>query len=120
MRRTIIVSIVSAFAGLSVACTVDAESVDDLATEEVGVTQQALANNGGDPLLPSVCRACGCTWEPTVKDGCTTYRCVCSTQKDADCVVKAPGGSAALELAPPPPPKKFPPIVTNPGVVLSP
>lgn len=114
MRRAFFVSIVSLFAGLSVACAV--EPADDVSSEEIGEAQQALANNGNDPLFGTVCRACGCTYESYVgKDGCTRWRCVCDTEAERDCVLKAPGGSA-MEVPPPPP---RPPIF-NPPIVATP
>lgn len=48
---------------------------------------------GSDPLLGSICRACGCSWVARPgTDGCTTYRCECDSTEKANCVTKAPGG----------------------------
>lgn len=104
MRRVIIAA-VSMFSAVLMACTVAPESSENPSAdgeESVGETQQALANSGN--LTGSICRACGCSWESVVKDGCTTWRCVCETTVGRDCVLKAPGSSATLSSDPPPPP----------------
>lgn len=94
MRRIVALALASSVAFLAVACAAPGEADP---AEEVGQTDQALANTSGDPLLGSVCRACGCSWVArTGSDGCTKYRCECDSTDKANCVIKAPGGSAVL------------------------
>jgi hypothetical protein len=79
------------------------------ADEETGTTAEAL-DNASDPLLGSVCRACGCDYVARTDSttGCTVYRCECDSTAKAECVVKAPGGTAAVisDPTPPPPPRR--------------
>ena len=81
----------------AVACAVpsDPGETNEPAAENVEQTQQGLMNNGTG-LLGSVCRACGCSWVARQIDGCTVYRCECDTQKQAECVINAPGGGSAI------------------------
>lgn len=102
MRRFVSLALATSVAVLAVACAAPTEAD---APENVDETDQALMNTGGsDPLLGSVCRACGCNYVArTGTDGCTTYRCECDTTAKANCVIKAPGGGSAVLTTSPTP-----------------
>jgi hypothetical protein len=76
---------------------------DEQASEDgVAVSQEGLMASY-DPLMGSICRACGCSWvsRPDPTTGCNTYRCECDSTDKAKCVVNAPGGVAAIVVQPP-------------------
>lgn len=94
MRRPVIAVLVSSLATLALACAVPPDAPEEVAAaESVGETQEALqaVSPGG---LGGVCRACGCSWVKRVVDGCTQFRCECSSEAKAWCVVRAPGSVA--------------------------
>ena len=94
MRRAFFTGVVSCLAVFSVACSASTEIPDESTAESetLGQSQDELKATSGN-MLGSICRACGCSYVSRVIDGCTVYRCECSSTKDAQCVVNAPGSA---------------------------
>ena len=107
MRQSLGVALFSSFAALAVACSAPVEGANEETEEVVGQSQAELKK--ADPLFGTVCRACGCSMVTRTIDGCQVTRCECNSTKDAECVVNAPGGVAAVVVPPIQPPIWNPP-----------
>ena len=94
MRRPFSAVLVSSLAVLALACSAPPDASEEGAAESLGEAQEALQTSVNPSGLGSVCRACGCSWVSRVVDGCTQFRCECSTEAKAQCVVRAPGSAA--------------------------
>ena len=102
MRYSLGVVVASSFAALALACNVPVDSEDGQneqnESENLGQAQQEQKK--ADPLFASVCRACGCEMVTRTIDNCQVTRCECSSTEKAECVVKAPGGTATVVQPP--------------------
>lgn len=92
MRKFIGFGLVSGLALVAMACNAEVGPGEG---EEEQVAQSQDELKAGTGLLGSVCRACGCSYVRRVIDGCSVYRCECSTEAQAKCVVNAPKGATS-------------------------